>query len=491
MALIDIPFIVAGERRRYPYSYYSSATIAATTTTSAFPTENMTGCVVWFKATSTIGTPSITLTLETSYDDTNANYLQVDAAAEPTFPVTIADELVHVIAVNFSQMHNYARFKITLGGGDPGDDVVTMKVAFQYGDFVHPADVSITADTEFPAAAALSDAMANPTTTNVGSCTMLYNGATWDRARNGAGTATLAMRQTLASDDPAVVALQVIDDWDESDRAKVNIVVGQAGITAGAGAVAANTPRMTLASDDPAVVALQIMDDWDESDRAKVNIIVGQAGITAGAGAVAANTPRVTHASDDPVTVSLQLIDDAIYTDDAAFTPTSSKGIMIMGECDETAPTSATEGRAAGVRITTSRFLKVSMGDLLSGEDQTNNVLQVVEKPNSVSTYTPDNDTSTALEASSVTKASAGNLYGFSASNTNATGHWIQFFNSTTLPADATVPVLEFAISGEGTIEKEWPKGRNFTTGMVWCISSTNGAKTIAGATALVDVNYK
>lgn len=51
-------------------------------------------------------------------------------------------------------------------------------------------------------------------------------------------------------------SLSVLDDWDESDRAKVNIIVGQAGITAAAGSVAANTPRITLASDDPAVAVL-------------------------------------------------------------------------------------------------------------------------------------------------------------------------------------------------------------------------------------------
>jgi hypothetical protein len=129
-------------------------------------------------------------------------------------------------------------------------------------------------------------------------------------------------RVTLASDDPGVALLttidgdtggiltaaQIIDDWDESDRAKVNPIVGQAGVAAGAGAVGATVQRTTLASDDPAVVALQIIDDWDESDRAKVNIVAGQAGITAGAGAVGASTPRVTLASDDPAVASLASI---------------------------------------------------------------------------------------------------------------------------------------------------------------------------------------
>lgn len=79
--------------------------------------------------------------------------------------------------------------------------------------------------------------------------------------------------------------------------------------SAGAGAVGVGVQRMTLASDDPGVVSLAIIDDWDESDRAKVNLIVGQAGITAGAGAVGASTPRITLASDDPAVALLATID--------------------------------------------------------------------------------------------------------------------------------------------------------------------------------------
>lgn len=99
-------------------------------------------------------------------------------------------------------------------------------------------------------------------------------------------------------------------------------------IVGGAGAVSAGVQRMTLASDDPAVASLAILDDWDESDRAKVNLIVGQAGIAAGAGSVGATVPRVTLASDDPGVVSLQLIDDAIYTDGSG---TPSKAIGVAG----------------------------------------------------------------------------------------------------------------------------------------------------------------
>ena len=94
-------------------------------------------------------------------------------------------------------------------------------------------------------------------------------------------------------------------------------------MASGAGAVDAMVPRVTLASDDPAVAklgtidtdtgaivtAVQIMDDWDESDRAKVNPIAGQAGIAAGSGAVDVLTPRVILATDDPAVTLLGTID--------------------------------------------------------------------------------------------------------------------------------------------------------------------------------------
>jgi len=147
------------------------------------------------------------------------------------------------------------------------------------------------------------------------------------RAENASVTvdqATAAnLNMTEASAAAIKTAVQIMDDWDESDRAKVNPIAGQAGIAAGSGAVDALTPRVILATDDPAVAllgtidadtgsiltALQIMDDWDESDRAKVNPIAGQAGIAAGSGAVDALTPRVILATDDPAVALLGTID--------------------------------------------------------------------------------------------------------------------------------------------------------------------------------------
>ena len=212
--------------------------------------------------------------------------------------------------------------------------------------------------------------------------------------------------------------------------------------------------------------------------------------VSSGAGTVA-TALRTTLGSDDPAVVSLQLIDDAIFTDDAAYTPATSKGIVVMAQADETGPDSVDEGDAGALRMTLTRFLKISLGDLLSGEDQTNNVFACVEKPLAVSTYCPDLDTSAAAEASSVTKASAGVLYGVTFSNANAATRYFQVFNSTTVPADTTVPVIVAACPALSTITLEWPKGRFFSTGIAWCGSSTQSTKTIGSTDFLADVNFK
>ncbi len=127
---------------------------------------------------------------------------------------------------------------------------------------------------------------------------------------------------TVAADDLAGVLYQRVKLSLGADGSAVDAV-------AGAGAVGTGVQRVTLASDDPAVAvlgtidtdtgnivtAIQIMDDWDESDRAKVNIIAGQAGVAAGAGSVGATVPRVTLASDDPGVAKLNSIAKAVEGD--------------------------------------------------------------------------------------------------------------------------------------------------------------------------------
>lgn len=134
------------------------------------------------------------------------------------------------------------------------------------------------------------------------------------------------------------------------------------------------TGAATLAEQQTQTTALQIIDDWDESDRAKVNPIAGQAGVQGGSGTVSANTQRVVLATDvtpplpsgaatlaeqQTQTTSLQLIDDIVYTINGAI----NKSAAIAGQLDDTSTTVATENNVAPVRITSQRALHNNLRD--------------------------------------------------------------------------------------------------------------------------------
>jgi hypothetical protein len=167
----------------------------------------------------------------------------------------------------------------------------------------------------------------------------------------------------------------------------VRLYIGTTAVSVGAGAVGTGVPRVTLASDDPAVAllttmdadtggiltAIQIMDDWDESDRAKVNLIVGQAGIAAGAGAVGATVPRVTLASDDPGVALLTTID----TD----TGNIATSLAVMDDWDNAASDGASvsgdvahDGVDAGepVKMGAKAVATLSSQTLVAANDRTN-----------------------------------------------------------------------------------------------------------------------
>lgn len=246
------------------------------------------------------------LTFEGTVNETNWVSLQAINIGTGAVATTAAADGVYVVPTGGSLSKIRARVSTYVGG----TVTATGRGSNTYSRDI--AAVSGTVDTELPAAALMADNTATPTAPAVASFGMQYDGATWDFMRGdatngtkvqpavgGAGVVTaVTPRVTLASDDPAVAALQVIDDWDETNRAAVNLIAGSVGITGGAGGVEAGTPRVILATNDPAVTALEIMDDWDETNRAAVNTIAGQVGVQGGVGASTALTQRVAIATD-------------------------------------------------------------------------------------------------------------------------------------------------------------------------------------------------
>lgn len=65
----------------------------------------------------------------------------------------------------------------------PATQPVSGTVTIQDGGNTITVDGTVTADTELPAAVALGDSTANPTTSHIGSCIEGFNGTSWDRLR--------------------------------------------------------------------------------------------------------------------------------------------------------------------------------------------------------------------------------------------------------------------------------------------------------------------
>ncbi|MGE0126680.1 MAG: hypothetical protein AB7U82_01150 [Blastocatellales bacterium] len=151
---------------------------------------------------------------------------------------------------------------------------------------------------------------------------------------------------------------------------------------------------------------------------------------------------------------------------------------------------------------TVNGFFKVSLGDAITGEDFTNQVLGVAHKPLAASTYALDTDNQMTQVTKRNSKAAAGNVFGFYVTNDNAAVRYFQIHNKASAPAATEVPVLSFKIpAGTANNPGELKIGRDIlgeaghylSTGVSWAISTTYGTFTDSATASehIVALKYK
>lgn len=111
---------------------------------------------------------------------------------------------------------------------------------------------TVTADTELPAAAALADATANPSTTSVGALGLLYNGTTWDRMR-GDTTNGLDVDVTRVSGNVTVIQGTGTNLHTVIDSGTITSITNSVAVTDNAGSLTVDNAG-TFAVQDSQVV---------------------------------------------------------------------------------------------------------------------------------------------------------------------------------------------------------------------------------------------
>lgn len=125
---------------------------------------------------------------------------------------------------------------------------------------------------------------------------------------------------------------------------------GGSAVTGGAGAVAAGTPRVTLASDDPAVAALQILDNAISGSEMQVDVVTSA--LPTGAATAANQTTGNGH---------LSTLAGAVKAEDAAHSSGDAGVPALAVRADADASLAGATGDYTPLQVDDNGFLKVNI----------------------------------------------------------------------------------------------------------------------------------
>lgn len=188
---------------------------------------------------------------------------------------------------------------------------------------------------------------------------------------------------------------------------------------------------------------------------------------------------RVSSPNESDFPVQGNIATGAIYVEQLAGTPSAST--------PEKAEDSASANLDVGIPAMAVR--KATPANT-SGTDGDYEMLQMSEGRLWTSSIGPTltNVSSTAYETSHVLLAAAGKLFGVTGYNSKSSEQFIQLHNTTTVPADTAVPVVVFKVSPLSSFSLDFGlSGRNFSTGITVCNSSTGPIKTVGSADCWFD----
>ncbi len=97
----------------------------------------------------------------------------------------------------------------------------------------------------------------------------------------------------------------------------------------------------------------------------------------------------------------------------------------------------------------------------------------------------------TALAASKVVKGSAGTLYGFNVYNNKSSAQWIQVHNTTSLPADTSIPIISLRVEANSNLGVSYgARGLAFATGITIGNSSSVATLTTGSADCWISAEF-
>ena len=136
---------------------------------------------------------------------------------------------------------------------------------------------------------------------------------------------------------------------------------------------------------------------------------------------------------------------------------------------------------------TTNDLLEIEEQFAPAAEDNTNSVIAQQILPLAVTTYAYSLFSNFGANATLNVKAGAGNVFSVKCHNLNAAARYLQLHNTATTPAASAVPLYAILIpaGSEVTIGNDFfgHGGVNFTTGIAFAFSTTEGTYTAGVAT--------